>query len=126
MAKNRGLSHRFVVVNGSFKLSEGSEKVKDDLFFLMCFDTVSRIYKSDYAPKILWLVQKSTSFVNLYKTLLLGNLQKVVLKYISSIKIKSLYLISYRASGDFSYDVNIEYEYTDADGTVQDNVTKFI
>lgn len=124
----QGLSHRFHLKQGKFVMSTGPEKVKDNLYFLMIFDRVSRIYRDDFAPKVLWLVQKPTSFVNNYKVLLLGRFRKVILKYVLEITVNSIDLVNERANGDpKSYSIYINYSYKGENGEiVEDTAIQFI
>ena len=123
----QGLSHRFYVRNGKFTFSSGPSKLRDNLFFLLSFDTIVRIYMDDFSPKLLWLVQKHSSFIESYKIIMLGRLKKIVLKYVPDIKIDSLNILSNRATGDKSFEVVLNYRFINAEGEEQSDTTvKFI
>ena len=122
-----GLSHNFNLKQGKFVLTGGQNKLKDSLFFLLLFDTIPRIYQADFAPKVMWLIQKPMSYVDTYKILLLGRLKKIVQKYVSDIKIDSIDIISNRSRGEKSYDLSVNYSYTGDEGeSINDNAVKFI
>lgn len=121
----KGLSHRFSLKNGRFVLTEGSTKVKDNYHFFMTFDTVSRIYYSDFQPKLLWLIQKPSSTVNTLKGIILGRMKKVLLKYIIDAQIRSIELQQFRAGGEKGIEIKIDYIYTGKDN-VEDSTTIFV
>lgn len=124
---NNGLSHRFRLVNGKFELTSGANKTKDGLHFLFCFNTVSRIYLDGFCPKVLWLVQKTGSFILSYKSLLLGRLRSLVLAYVPDIKLDSIDFYSTRnINSDNAIEVVINYRYVGDDGIVTDKITKII
>ena len=122
---NKGLSHRFTLRNGSFVLSEGSKKVKDSVFFILLFDAIPRVYYPDVSSKLLFLKQKPSSFISTYKTLILGRLRNIISKYVKNVSIVSLDLISYRAKGEKSVEIRVDYIYKGS-VVVADSAVKFI
>ncbi len=125
MTTNRGLSHRFYIKDGKFSLSEGATKAKDCVFFIILFDAIPRIYYPEIASKLLFLKQKPSSFITLYKTLLLGRLRDILLKYVNNISLIALDIISYRANGEKKVEIRIDYIYKGS-SYVQDTAVKFI
>ena len=124
----KGLSHRFSVQNGSLQLSFGAAKAKDKVHFLMIFDSVARIYLPDFNPKLLWLIQKTTSFVNTRKPLILGRLKRLILTFVPDVKVDNITMVSHRPVGDLTYEIFVDYTYigTDVGQPVTDTTVRFI
>jgi hypothetical protein len=87
----KGLSHRFNIdFEGRFILTTGAEKVKDDLHFFLIFNRVSRVYLPEYDPQLYWFLQKTSSQLEQFRILMLGNLRKKVLQFVPFIRINAL------------------------------------
>jgi hypothetical protein len=125
---NNGLSHRFRLVNGKFELTSGANKTKDGLHFLFCFNIVPRIYLDSFCPRVLWLVQKTGSFVLSYKPLLLGRLRSLVLRYVPNIRLDGIDFYSTRnVNNDNAIEVVVNYTYVGDDGVKSnDKLSKII
>lgn len=77
----KGLSSRFSLKDGAFHLTEGSDKVKDNVWFYCIFDKL-RIYLPDFGANLVTLTQKPFSYLATNRTFFLGALQKGVQKYV--------------------------------------------
>lgn len=99
----RGLSPKFNLVDGKLVLTGGAGKARDNLYFLMNFYGIRRIYASDFTPELEWLAQKPVSTVLLYKVLVLGKIRKSIAKYVDGISVDSMGVV-------YTYDERKKYE----------------
>lgn len=123
----KGLSQSFTLVNGKFSLIEGRQKQRDNLFFLLSFTSIHRIYLSDFSINLIWLVQKPSSAILLFKPLILGTLRKKIVKYVENIDIPSMDFFYRRST--LSYGVALEINYLKNETTVSneaETIIKFI
>ena len=85
-------------------------KAQDNMRVLLAYSGWYREYYQDFCVDISWLVQKPTSMIQLYKSLILGNFIKSAQKYLSFVRIvKMNTYYDYRSRKEFS--VGIEYMY---------------
>jgi hypothetical protein len=117
----KGLQSRFLLVDGKFNLTSGVEKHKDSIWFYCVFDTF-RIYASDFGAKFVNFLQKPASFFVMNRTLIIGNLQKGIKKYIPGVSIKTID-VGYFANDRTEYHLKIEYTSTDDKQNKIDDVT---
>jgi hypothetical protein len=123
----KGLSHRFSIKDGKFSLSTGPDKVRDNLLFLMYFDKVPRIYLHDFSPGVLWILQRPTSTVNNFRTIILAKLKKVVMKYVLEIAIDNIHLNQLRNEDSKKFELIFDYRYYNENGLLEeDTAVKFI
>lgn len=106
-----GLSTNFKLQNGAFQFSSGSEKVTNDVWFLMNFD-LARVYLSEYDPGLLDLVQRPASYLIQFGTIILGRIQLLMEKYVPQIKINALDLV-YTFQSRKEYGIYFEYVFED-------------
>lgn len=96
--KNVGLPYKFTLEDGKFKLIGGELKVQDNISMTLGFMGFFRTYFEDFVPDVLWLLQKPTSIIQSFKTLILGRFVRSLGKYSTNLKVEK---------------INIQYEYTD-------------
>lgn len=84
-----GLSCRFQLVNGGFKLTSGGEYPADTVWFYCVFDKY-RVYYSDYGANFTQLLQKPISTIQLNRTLILGRLSQGIQKYVPKVSAKTV------------------------------------
>ena len=85
----KGLPSRFYLQNGKFKLVDGVEKSRDNIWFYCIFDKF-RVYSSDFGADFVSLVQKPISSIVLNKTLILGKLKRGIQKYVPNVSVKAI------------------------------------
>lgn len=85
--QNKGLSSSFVLVNGRFELTGGELKAQDNMRVLLSFSGWFRDYYQDFCVDLYWLMQKPTSFVQIYKTIIISRFKTSAEKYIPFIKV---------------------------------------
>lgn len=96
---NTGLPFRFVLNETfAFRLVGGEEKAQDNITGMLSFIGHFRIYYHDFCPDVLWTIQRPTSMLETFKTLILGRFLKASRKYLVFVQID---------------DINIEYDYRD-------------
>lgn len=103
----KGLPCRFQLIGGKFRLAEGIEKSRDDIWFYCIFDKF-RIYTSDYGADFLSLVQKPIAALIMNKTLILGGLKKGIQKYVPNVSVKSID-IGYTSTSRRDFSMMVEY-----------------
>lgn len=97
--QNYGLPYRFSLTEtGAFKLIGGGTKAQDGLAMMLTFIGWHRTYYPDFSPDVLWLLQKPTSMVESFKTVILSRFVRAINKYIPTINVEK---------------INIQYDYTD-------------
>lgn len=112
-----GLATRFSIQNGRFALTSGSDKAADNLWFLMLFDKL-RVYMPQFNPGTDALIQKPTSYLIQYKTIILGRITKLIGRYIPDLKVKQADII-YGFSERKEFALFVDYDYKDpGDGAV--------
>jgi hypothetical protein len=122
----KGLSHRFTLSNGSFALTSGAEKAKDNLSFFSFFTSISKIYDQDFNTGMLFLIQKPISAIETYKNLILGRLKLNILKYVPNIVIDDISLqYSKLAGNERSTSFVTTYRFID-DIDTQEQVITFV
>lgn len=119
----RGLTHRFVIKNGKFQLTQGRNKIRDNIRMLMSFDTVARIYYDDFCPRLMFLLQKPGSTVAQYKTLVLGRLKKIIVQYVPYVKVNTVDFRQFRENAEKRLEVTVNYDYTGKEGGEDTSVT---
>lgn len=107
----KGLSTRFKIGSGKFQLTEGEEKAKDNLFFFMNWTFKVRVYLPEFSTGLLWLIQRPSSELVLYRSLILGNLKKLIGRFVPNIKVTSLNAFYEREHK--KYGVGIRFKYKD-------------
>ena len=117
----KGLSCRFQLRNGAFRLTGGSEKARDNIWFYCIFDKF-RVYFSDFGGNFVSLVQKPVSYLQLNKTLILRKLQMGIEKYCGGVKVNGID-IGYFASNRKDYRMQISYSVKEEDNSVSQDVT---
>lgn len=119
--KDSGLTYDFKLEKGSFTFENGTDKKRKDLMFFMCFHFISRIYRPNFDPNVIWVLQKPASYVRNLKVLLLGNLSTKILSFIQNINILSTNLSYDRSEKEYS--LFLEYSYiTELESEEQDAV----
>jgi hypothetical protein len=114
---NTGLPSNFVIdANGRFGLVGGTDKVQDNISVLLAFSSWYRIYYTDFCVDIAWLLQKPTSMIQTFKTLLLGKFIASAEKYIPYLKVVKMNTI-YSVQQRKEFQVSIEYMYNLATST---------
>ena len=117
----RGLPSNFQLVNGKFKLTDGTEKCRDNIWFFCVFDKF-RVYTSDFGGNFSSLVQKPITYLVLNKTLIVGALRKKMAKYIPNIKVNQID-IGYTSTDRKEYSMMIDYSYKEDTGVQVSDVT---
>ena len=117
----KGLPSDFQIVNGKFRLTEGAEKCRDNIWFFCVFDKF-RVYTSDFGSSFISLVQKPISYILLNKTLIIGALKKKMTKYVPNVKVNQVD-IGYLSSNRKEYSLMIDYSFKETDGTQVSDVT---
>lgn len=85
--QNKGLSSSFILENGRFQLTGGETKAQDNMRVLLAFSGWYREYYQDFCVDLFWLLQKPSSFVEIYKTIIISRFKTAAEKYIPFIKI---------------------------------------
>lgn len=117
----KGLPTDFQIVNGKFRLTEGTEKCRDNIWFFCVFDKF-RVYTSEFGGNFVSLVQKPVSFLVLNKTLIVGSLMRKLEKYIPEARVDKID-IGYMSSNRKEYTLMIGYSLKENDGTQVSDVT---
>lgn len=104
-----GLSQHFILDSGRFSFTKNEDKAKDNLGFFMSFLYVRRIYMTDFNPEISWVNQKPASVVLAVKNLMLGNLQRKILRYVPNINIEGMNALYDRNNKEYAIFVNYTY-----------------
>jgi hypothetical protein len=107
---NRGISHKFTLNNGRFEMKGGTEKVTDNLYFTLQFVGFFRIYYPDFVLNLSWLLQKTSSRIGAFKTLVLGNVKKSLDKYFPTVKIDGINTI-YKYNDRKGFGIAITYSF---------------
>lgn len=105
------LYEEVTVPKAKFSLVGGEVKANDNLLFIFKFIGFFRVYKSDFPPDLLWLLQKPVSTVLAFKTLILGNLIKTLTKYHPWIKLDGVNLDYDRINAPKDFILGIDYRY---------------
>lgn len=109
--KNFGLSQNFSLTDGKFELNGGPVKALDSIYLWLCFDGFFRVYSEDFPPEIEALLQKTSSYVNSLKGLLLGRMQQTLDRYLPYVSVNALNL-SRTVGGDFrAYSLGFIFDY---------------
>jgi hypothetical protein len=114
-----GLSHRFTLQNGAFSFSQDVEKAGDDVRFVLAFYAKTRVYAPDFSPGLLWVVQRPTTTVDTFSTLILGRLKKAFTRYIPAVTIAGLSLDRVAERRSYALSVNYSYKGSPENNTVQ-------
>lgn len=117
----KGLPSRFYLKNGRFVLTEGVEKSRDNIWFYCIYDKF-RIYCSDFGANFVSLVQKPVAYLVMNKTLILGNLQKGIQKYVPNVKVNNID-IGYASKDRKEFVVKIDYNSVQENKTTINDVT---
>lgn len=117
----KGLMSRFQLVDGAFKLTDGAEKSRDNIWFFCVFDKF-RVYTSDYGGSFLSLMQKPISYLVLNRTLIVSSLKKKIAKYVSGVKVEDID-IGYTSMDRKNYHMKITYSSKNTDGKIITDVT---
>lgn len=117
----RGLTSRFLLEGGKFQLLSGVSKSKDSIWFYCVFD-LFRIYSSDFGAKFVNFLQKPASFFITNRTLIIGNLQKGIGKYVPGVTVKTID-VGYFGNDRTDYHLKIEYTSLDENKNKVENVT---
>lgn len=102
-SKNVGLPSRFTLaytgvdnlgnpVKG-FLLVGGEKKAEDSVNMMVSFIGWFRIYKQDFVPDVLWMLQKPTSILHTFKTLILGKLLRAFDKHVPFIRVEKINVV---------------------------------
>jgi hypothetical protein len=121
---NTGLTMDFLLENGKFKLVGGNSKVQKNVLFFTTFFSWFRVYIPDYAPNIFPFIQKPVSFVQSFRTLLLGKISESFEKHIPNCKIEAVNT-EYSSTARKTYGITITYS-TKYPKTIKDTVTRII
>lgn len=124
-SKNKGLPYKFTLDKGKFLLVGGAEKAQDSLRFMLSFIGWYRVYFPDYIIDIDFLVQKNTSRVQSFKTLLLGRMQVALSKYLPFISIDSINSV-YEYNNRKGFGIVVTYTYDLESEARQDQVVTFV
>lgn len=96
-ADNVGLPFRFTLnETNAFRLIGGEVKCQDNVWGMIRFSDHYRTYYQDFCPNVLVMLQKPTSYIESFKVLVLGRIQKSMGKYLTFITCRG---------------INIEYDY---------------
>lgn len=116
----KGLSTQFNLDKGSFLLSEGIEKTRDDIKFCTKFDKF-RVYASDFGSVFVSLLQKPASYVQANSTILLGVYKKIIDKYVPGVKVTSID-VGFLVTDRKTHVIKVEYSAEEEDKTVSNDV----
>lgn len=121
----KGLSCRFILDNGGFQLTGGGEKASDNVFFIMNYTFLRKIYDPDFNPGTAFMSQKPSTFLYAYKTLLLGRIKQSIEKYVNDVAVNSMnILFEYSDKKDFM--IYIDYTHSEPGKTVNSYNVTFI
>ena len=115
-----GLSSRFTLDKGKFHLDSGKDKYEDNVWFFCTFD-LFRVYFSDFGAKFSRFLQKPSSFFVTNKTLIEGNLQTGLEKYVPGVTLKA-FDVGYIGNDRKNYHFRVMYSAKD-DNVETDQVT---
>ena len=115
MAVLKGLGSRFSLDKGKFCLTSGGDKCNENVWFYCIFD-LFRVYASDFGAKFSRFLQKPTSFFITNRTLIEGNLQSGMDKYIPNTKFGSL-TVGYIGNDRRNYHFRLEYSFKEDNKT---------
>lgn len=104
-----GVPTNFKLTAGKLELSQGADKAFDRLWFLANFDRL-RIYTPDFNPGFSVLIQKSSSYLVQYRTLILGNFYKLAVKYVPELEIESADIVAFRDRKQYGIVVQSKFE----------------
>lgn len=110
-SKNRGLPTNFTIVNGKFGLTGGVVKCQDNIRMLIIFGGWFRLMLPDFCVNLYWLLNKPTSWLLVFKTVILGRFILAAEKYAPFIKVQKSN-IYYEGTGSERKEVTIGIEYT--------------
>lgn len=85
-----GLSHNFILQDGKFKFTTGLDKVRDDILFFIGHSGISKVYDPDYTTGLDSLVQKSSSYIKRFRTIILATLRTKISRYIPEIAVDGI------------------------------------
>lgn len=108
--QNKGLSYLFSLEEGSFKLTGGGEKARDNLFFFLGFVLWFRVYYEDYIPGIGRLIQKPTSMIQSLQTVIIGGLQTKLRKYLPHLQVDNITVGRDRGTKDFALVIDYTFD----------------
>ena len=114
--KVRGLTYS-ILHDGKIGFEEGSTKIDKSIHFFFTFSASRRVYKPDFTPNLLWLLQKPSSHFTQFKTLLLGNLKKKLLKFVPFVRVESLQMIFHKREKQYSF--NLDYFFLEQKDDIQ-------
>ena len=106
---NKGLAYNFRLLEGSFELTGGTEKVERNTYMWLSFLGWFRVYYEDFVPGVLTLLQRPASSIESSKILILGRLQDSVRKYLPEIDVQQLNLE--RTADRKNYVLGLKYRY---------------
>jgi len=115
----KGLSCQCLInTEGRFQLISGVDKYRDAIWFFSIFDKV-RVYSQDYGANFITLVQQPISSLLINRTILLGKLQRGIMKYVPGVAIMDLD-IGYLGENRKDYVVKVDYVYKEQGISVAD------
>lgn len=117
----KGLSCRFTLSEGKFLLTEGTEKVQDNLWFYCIYDRF-RVYFSDFFSGFSLLQQKPVGYLITNQTLILGRIKKGINRYVPGVTVDSID-VGYAGSDRKEYHLRISYTLNREDNTNIQDVT---
>lgn len=117
----KGLSARFNIENGKFKLIDGKEKASENIWFYCIFNK-RRNYVSDFGSIFVSLSQRTSNYLVLNRTLILGSLIKGIQKYVPNVIVKNID-IGYLGNNRRDYSMVVEYDVKADDKSVSSGVT---
>jgi len=87
----KGLSWNFNIADGKLNFTADAEKARENILFLFHFIDNSRIYLRDFGPNLAWLQQKPSSYVQLYRPLIISDITGKLIRYVPFVNIEGLY-----------------------------------
>lgn len=116
----KGLNTNFDLQKGRFLLSDGVEKVRDEIKFLLTFDKF-RVYLLDYGEYLVYLCQKPVSYLQTNGNLLTRVIRSRIEKYVPTAKINRVD-IGYVNNNRQQVNILINYEAIQDDKTTIEDV----
>lgn len=109
---NTGLSTSFQLTStGAFGLIGGPVKCQDNIMMLLAFGGWFRFYYEDFCVNLWWMIEKPSSFIQTFKTLVLGQFVIAAQKYAGFISIQKSNIF-YNPVNRKELTIGIEYTYT--------------
>lgn len=127
LKENNGLSTRFELVNGSFRLMSGENKVDDNMSMFLNFIGWFRFFKQDYSLNIHRFYQSNTNNLFKYKNILRLSVSQLGVKHIPFATINAVDIpIDYNDRKRAGLYISYKYNLKDVDNSSNNVIRRIL